>query len=90
MTTPVVSGQADVGNGTEGKGVAVPKRLYPWYGPPSLRECLHLGPLAQLGPLHGPGLPDKRFPDRTQEVLRGKEAVADEAADNNDTGGKNF
>ena len=32
----------------------------------------------------------KRLPDGTQEVLREKEAVADEAADEADTGGQHF
>ena len=72
----------------EVKEGAVPDRLYTGDGPPSLRGCLRLGPLAQLGTLHGPGLPAKRLHDGTQEVLRGKEAVADEAADEADTGGK--
>ena len=86
----VVSGQADVGNATEGKGGAVLDRLYPGDGPPSLRECLHTGPSAQLGPLHGPGLPAKHLPDVTQEILRGKEAVAAEAADKTNMGGQSI
>ena len=85
----MVSGQADVGNATEGKGGAVPDRLYPGDRTPSLRECLRPGPSAQLGQLHGPGLPAKRLPDGTQEILWGKEAVADEAAGEIDTGGQN-
>ena len=85
-----VSGQADVGNATEGKRGAVPDKLYPGDGPPSLWECLRPGPSSQLGPLHGPELPDKRLPDGTQEVLRGKEAVADETANETDTGGQKF
>ena len=59
-------------------------------GPPSLRECLCPGTSEQLGPLHGPGLPAKRPPNGTQEVLRGKEAMANEAANESNTGGQNF
>ena len=77
-----------MGNAKEWKGGTVPDRLYPGDGPPSLQECLCLRPLAQLGPLHGPGLPDKRLPDRTKAVLRGKEAVASEAANKADMGGQ--
>ena len=79
-----------MGNATEGKGGAVPDRLYTGDGPSSLQECLCPGPSAQLGTLHGPGFPAKRLPDRTQEVLRGKEAVADETANKTYTGGQNF
>ena len=79
-----------MGNVTEGKGGAVPDRLYPGDGPPSLWEFLRPGPLAQLVPLHGPGLPSKHLPDGTHEVLKGKEAVADEAANETDTRGQNF
>ena len=67
-----------------------PDRLYPGDGPSSLWECLRPGPSAQLAQLHGPGLPDKLLPDGTQEVLRGKEAVADEAANGANMGGQNF
>ena len=66
----------------------VPDRLYPGDGPPSHQECIPLESLAQHGPLHGTGLPVKRLPEGTQEVLRGKEVVADEAAEKTDTGGK--
>ena len=45
-------------------------------------------PLAQLVPIHGPGLPAKRLPDIVQEVFRGKEAVADEAYNEANTGRK--
>ena len=79
-----------MGNATEGKGCVVPDRLYPGDGLPSLQECHCPGPSAQLGPLHGTGLPAKRLPDITQELPRGKEAVAEEAADETDTGGQNF
>ena len=89
-TAPLVSGQADVGHATEGKGGAVPDRLYPGDGPPSFRECLRPGPSAQLGPLHCPGLPTKRLPDRTQEMPWGMEEVAAEAANKTDRDGQNF
>ena len=79
-----------MGNATEGKGGAVPDRLYPGDGPPSLWGCLCPGPLAQLGPLHGTGLPDKRLPGGTQEIPRGEEAVAAEAANKTDRDGQNF
>ena len=37
------------------------------------------GPSAQLGPLHGPGLPAERPPDRAQEIPGREETVAGEA-----------
>ena len=72
---PVVLGQEDVENAMEGKVGVVLDRLYPGDGPSSLRECLYPGSLAQLISLHGSGLPAKRLPDGTKEVLRGKESV---------------
>ena len=79
-----------MGNATEGKGGEVLDRLYPGDGPLSLWECLCLGPSAQLGTLHGPGLPAKRLLDGTQAILRGKKLVAGEAADEADTGRQTF
>ena len=38
------------------------------------------GPSAQLGPLHGPGLPAERPPARAQEIPGREETVAGEAA----------
>ena len=79
-----------MGNVTEGKGGTVPDSLYPVERPLSLRECLRPVPSAKLGPLHGPGLPSKHLPDGTHEVLKGKEAVAGEAANEADMGGQTF
>ena len=90
VTALLVLVQADVGHATEGKGSAVPDKLYPGDGPPSLWECLRSGPLAQLGPLHGPGLPVKRLPDGTQEIPRGAEEVATEVADETNTVGRSI
>ena len=64
----MVSVLADVGDASEWKGNAVPDGLHPGDGPPSLWECRYPGPSAQLRPLHGPGLPAERPPDRAQEV----------------------
>ena len=77
-----------MGHATEGKGGAFPDILYPGDRPPSLRECLRPGPSAQLRPLHGPGLPAKHLPDRTEEIPKGTEAVATEPAHETNTGGK--
>ena len=85
-TVPLVSGQEDVGHAMEGKVGAVPDRLYHGDRTPSLQECLRPGPSAQLGPLHVPGLPDKRFHDGAQEIHRGAEEVAAEAANKTNTG----
>ena len=78
-----------MGNATEGKGGSVPDRLYPGDGPPSLREYLLPVPSAQLGPVHGPGLPANRLPDGTQEIPRETEAVVAEAAGETNTGEQN-
>ena len=64
----MVLGLADVGDASERKGGAVPDGLHPGDGPPSHQECRRPGILAQLRPLHGPGLPAKRPPDRAQEI----------------------
>ena len=85
-----MSEQADMGHSTEGKEGAVLDRLYPENGPPSLQECIRSVPSAQLGPLHGPGMPAKRLPDGTQEIPRGAKAVAAEAADETNTGGRSI
>ena len=84
---PLVSGQEDVGNATEGTVGAVPDRLYPGDRPSSLQECLRPGPSAQLIPLHVAGLPAKRLPDRTQDIPRGTEEISSEAADKTNEGG---
>ena len=76
----VVLGSEDVGDASEWKGGAVLDRLHTGEGPPSLQECRRLGPFAQLGPLHGPGLPTKCPPDRAQEIPGMEETVAGEAA----------
>ena len=70
----------DVGGASERKGGAVPDGLHPGDGPPSLQECRRPGPSAQLGPLHGPGLPAESPPDRAQEIPGREETVACEAA----------
>ena len=82
----VVSGSADMADASERKGGAVPDGLHPGDGPPSLREFRCPGPLAQLVPLYGPGLPAKHLPDGAQEVSRGEEMVAGEAAGETNTG----
>ena len=79
-----------MGNASERKGGAFLDILYPRDGPLYIRECLRPGPSAQLGPLHGPELPAKRLPDGPQEVFMVKEAVADEAADEANTGKQTF
>ena len=58
--------------------------LHPGDGPPSFQERRSPGPLAQLGPIHGPGLPAELPPDGAQEIPGRKETVAGEA-----TGGTN-
>ena len=57
---------------------------------PSLQERRSLGPSAQLGPLHGPGLSAKRPPDGAQEILGREEAVAGEATAGTNTDGSTF
>ena len=44
------------------------------------QDVVRPGPLAQLGPLHGPGLPAESPPDRAQEIPGREETVACEAA----------
>ena len=58
----VVLGSEDVGGDQKGKGGAVPDGLHHGDGPPSLQERHSLGPSAQLGPLHCPGLSTERPP----------------------------
>ena len=72
------------------RGGVVLDRLYPGNGPPSLWKYLRPGPLEKLGPLHGPGLPAKRLPEKTQAASRGRQAVAGEAVNEDDTGGQTF
>ena len=76
-----MQGPADGGHAEEGTGGAVPDRLHPRDGPPSLQECHHPGPPAQLGPLHGPGLPAERTPVGDEAIPGGEKAVAGEATD---------
>ena len=80
--------QEDVVNAPKGKGGAVPDRLHPGDGPLSLRECLLLGPSAQLGPLYGAGLPANCLPDGTQVVPKGEQEVTSEASEGANEGGQ--
>ena len=57
---------------------------------PSFQESRSPGPLAQLGPLHGPGLPAGRPPDRAQEIPGREETVAGEAAEETNEDGPTF
>ena len=75
----MVLGPADVGGAKEGTGGVVPDGLHPGDGPLSLQECHRLGPLAQLGPLHGPGLSTKRTHVGYKTIPGRTEAVAGEA-----------
>ena len=77
----VVQGPADVGHAKEGTGGAVPDGLHPRDGTPSLQECHRPVPPAQLGPLHGPGLPAKRTPVGDKAIPGGAKAVVCEATD---------
>ena len=86
----MVSGSADVGYALEHKVGAVPDGLHSGDGPPSLWECCRPGPSSKLGPLYGTGLPAKSLPDGAQEVSRGEETVAGEAAGETNTGRSNF
>ena len=70
----------DVGDAPKGTVGAVPDGLHPGDGPPSFQERCSPGPSAQLGPLHGPGLPAERPPDGAQEIPGREETVAGEAA----------
>ena len=76
----MVPGREDVVHAPKGKEGAVPDRLYPGNGPPSLQECLCPGPAAQLRPLHVTGLTAKRLPDGAQAVPMGQEEVSIAAA----------
>ena len=76
----VVSVSEEVGDASKMKGGAVPDGLHPGDGPPSFQERRSPGPSAQLGPLHGPGLPAKRPPDGAQEIPGREKTVASEAA----------
>ena len=58
----VVQGPANVGHAEEGTGGVVPDELRLRDGLPSLQECHRPRPLAQFGPLHGPGLPANHTP----------------------------
>ena len=62
----------DVGDDPKGKEGAVPDRLHPGDGPPSLQERRSPGPSAQLGPLHVPGLYIKRPPTEHKRYLGGR------------------
>ena len=84
----MVQGPADVGHAEEGTGCAVPDRLHPRDGPPSLQECLRPGPPAQLGPLHGPWLPAERTPVGDNTIPGGAKAVAGEATKKTITDGQ--
>ena len=75
-----MSGSEDVGDDSKRKGGAVLDVLHPGDGTPSFQECCRPGPSAQLGPLHGPGLPDERPPDGAQVIPGQEETVAGEAA----------
>ena len=79
-----------MGTALERKGGAVTDGLHPGDRTLSLQECLSLGTLAQLGPLHGPRLTAKCLPDVAQEVFRGKEEVANEATDEANMGRQTF
>ena len=74
-----------MGGALERKIGAVPDGLHPGDGPPSLQECCCPGPLAQLGPLHGPRLPAERPPDGAQEIPGREETVAGEASGETNT-----
>ena len=57
---------------------------------PSLQERRSPGLLAQLGPLHGPGLSTELPPVGAQEILGREEAVAGEATAGTNTDGSTF
>ena len=77
-----------MGNAQEGKGGAVPDGSHPGDGPLSLQECHRLGPSAQLGPLHGPGLSAKRTPDGDEALPGRAETVAGEATSKTNEDGR--
>ena len=86
----VVSVSEEVGDASKMKGGAVPDGLHPGDGPPSFQVRHSPGPLAQLGPLHGPGLPTEFPPEGEQAVHWRKETVAGEAAGETNEDGPTF
>ena len=86
----MVLGSEDVGDDPKGKGGAVPDGLHPGDGPPSFQGRRSPGPLAQLGPLHGPGLSAEHPPDGAQEIPGREETVASEAAEGTNEDGSTF